>query len=214
MNITPSRMGYEHLMVFLAIQGAKEGLITSEYSGSVRLIDYTADEAFIKKCIAAWSLYAVSTFDQPYMTELLFTAPTPASTDVDEIFADMLAKGYLTYDTQHNVYEFSALNRVFGYTITSEANIPDWGILAWGVDGLGATYSSSDVNGIVMDPGVTYEEYLAQFPQHGVTGSDIIITYSGANALNRMLNGWDPRLKDVVSAIRGHIPVVLPEPIP
>lgn len=212
MNITPSQTGYEHLMVFLAIQGAKEGIITSEYSGTVRLIDYTASEAFIKKCITAWTKYAVGTYPAPPAGELLFVVPTLATTDTDEIFADMLSKGYLTYDTQHDIYDFSALNRLFGYTITSEANIPDWGILAWGKDGLGATYASSDVGAVLIDPGVTMEQYLAQFPQHGVTGSDIIIVYPGSNALERLVSGWDPHLKAVVEGIRFYIPVVNPTP--
>lgn len=205
MNITPSQIGYEHLMVFLAIQGAKEGIITSEYSGTVRLADYIASEAFIKKCITAWTQYAVES--APPSGEILFVIPTLASTDTDEIFSDMLVKGYLVYDTQHDVYDFSALNRVFGYTITSEANIPDWGILAWGKDGLGATYASSDVGPVLIDSGVTMEQYLAQFPQHGVTGSDIIVVYPGSNALERLVAGWDPRLKTVVEDIRSHIPV-------
>lgn len=210
MNITPSSTGYEHLMVFLAIQGAKEGIIVSEYSGTVRLADYKASDVFIKKCITAWTKYAVEA--TPPTGEILFVIPTPASTDTEEIFADMLAKGYLVYDTQHDVYDFSALNRVFGYTITSEANIPDWGILAWGKDGLGATYSSSDMDPVLIDPGVTMEQYLAQFPQHGITGSDIIVVYPGGNALERLVAGWDPHLKAVVEGIRFYIPVVNPTP--
>ncbi|AXC40441.1 hypothetical protein [Salmonella phage S115] len=212
MNITPSQTGYEHIMVFLAIQGAKEGIITSEYSGTMRLADYVAPEAFIKKCIDAWCLYALSTYPTPPAGELLFTVPTLAAGDTDAIFADMLVKGYLTYDSAHNVYDFSALNRIFGYTITSEANIPDYGILAWGVDGLGATYASSDVGPVLIDAGVTMEQYMSQFPQHNVTGSDIIIVYPGSNALSRLVDGWKPQLKDIVFEIRSHIPVVNPTP--
>lgn len=212
MNITPSQTGYEHIMVFLAIQGAKEGIITSEYSGTMRLADYVAPEAFIKKCIDAWCLYALGTYPSPPAGELLFTIPTPATGDTDAIFADMLSKGYLTYDSAHSVYDFSALNRIFGFTITSEANIPDYGILAWGVDGLGATYASSDVGPVLIDPGVTMEQYMSQFPQHNVTGSDIIIVYPGSNALSRLVDGWKPQLKDIVAGIRFHIPVVNPTP--
>ncbi|AYJ73605.1 hypothetical protein PS5_50 [Salmonella phage PS5] len=212
MNITPSQTGYEHLMVFIAIQGAKEGIISSEYSGTMRLADYVAPEAFIKKCIDAWCLYAIGMYPTPPAGELLFTVPTPAAGDTDAIFADMLAKGYLAYDSAHNVYDFSALNRIFGYTITSEANIPDYGILAWGIDGLGATYASSDVGPVLIDTGVTMEQYMSQFPQHNVTGSDIIIVYPGSNALSRLVDGWKPHLKDIVAGIRFHIPVVNPTP--
>lgn len=212
MNITPSQTGYEHLMVFIAIQGAKEGIISSEYSGTMRLADYVAPEAFIKKCIDAWCLYALDTYPTPPAGELLFTVPTPAAGDTDAIFADMLAKGYLAYDSAHNVYDFSALNRIFGYTITSEANIPDYGILAWGIDGLGATYASSDVGPVLIDTGVTMEQYMSQFPQHNVTGSDIIIVYPGSNALSRLVDGWKPQLKDIVAGIRFHIPIVNPTP--
>lgn len=211
MNITPSQTGYEHLMVFIALQGVKEGIIKSEYSGSMRLADYVADEAFIKKCIAAWVLYAVETFPA-HPGEILITAPTAQTGDVNEIFSDMLAKGYLSYDDQHSVYVFTALNTIFGYVLTSEANVQDWGVLAWGCDGIGASYASSDVPGITFDPGVTQEDYLAQFPQHNTTGSDVMLTYSGANALDRLLNGWDPRLKELVAGIRAHIPTPLPTP--
>ncbi|QZB90002.1 hypothetical protein selz497L_178 [Salmonella phage SenALZ1] len=83
MNITPSQTGYEHIMVFLAIQGAKEGIITSEYSGTMRLADYVAPEAFIKKCIDAWCLYALGTYPSPPAGELLFAIPTLATGDTD-----------------------------------------------------------------------------------------------------------------------------------
>uniref|UniRef100_A0AAU8GJU8 DUF7270 domain-containing protein n=1 Tax=Salmonella phage vB_STmST313_KE31 TaxID=3161181 RepID=A0AAU8GJU8_9CAUD len=212
MNITPSQTGYEHIMVFLAIQGAKEGIITSEYSGTMRLADYVAPEAFIKKCIDAWCLYALGTYPAPPEGELLFTVPNPAAGDTDSIFADMLAKGYLVYDITHDVYSFTSLNTVFGFTITSEANIPDWGILAWGVDGLGATYASSDVGPVLIDEGVTMEQYLAQFPQHNIAGSDIILVQPGAVALPRLVDGWKPQMKDIITGIRFHIPVVNPTP--
>lgn len=212
MNITPSATGYEHLMVFIALQGVKEGIIKSEYSGSMRLADYVAEEAFIKKCIAAWLEYAVETFRPLQTSEIVVDFPVIQAGDADAIFADMLAKGYLSYDDQHSVYVFTSLNTIFGYVLTSEANVQDWGVIAWGCDGLGATYASSDLPGVVIDPGVTEAEYLAQFPQHGVTGSDVMLTYSGANALPRLLNGWDPRLKDLVSAIRAHIPAPIPTP--
>lgn len=210
MNINPTFTGYEHILIFIALQGAKEGIIKSEYSGSVRPADYIADAPFIKKCIAAWADYLVENFQEyPESTTVPETATVE---DVDAIFGDMLAKGYLSYDTRHNIYEFFSLNRVFGYAITSEANIADWGILAWGVDGLGATYASSDLGGELFDEGVTMDEYLAQFPQHNVTGSDIILTLSGSNALSRLIAGWNPYLKGLIAGFRTHLP--LPDPAP
>ncbi|AKJ73759.1 hypothetical protein SP38_157 [Salmonella phage 38] len=56
------------------------------------------------------------------------------------------------------------------------------------------------------------EQYMSQFPQHNVTGSDIIIVYPGSNALSRLVDGWKPQLKDIVAGIRFHIPVVNPTP--
>lgn len=212
MNFTPSTTGYEHILVFIALQGAEEGVVASEYSGSVRLADYVAPEAFIKKCIAAWLQYA-SGLPIPG-GELTISLAIPESGDVEDIFVDMLAKGYITYDTVHDVCDFSSLNRVFGYVITSEANIPDWGIIAWGVDGIGATYASSDLPPVLFDPGVTEADYLAQFPQHGISGSDIILVYPGSNALPRLIEGWKPQIKDMIAAIRVHVPVVIIPPSP
>lgn len=208
MDIQPSQRGYEHILVFMGLQGAKEGVIKSEYSGTVRLADYTASDVFIKKCIAAWLTYAVNTVDYT-QRDIVIVVPTVTANTVDEIFADMLVKGYITYDTQHSVYEFSSLNRVFGYVLTSEANIPDWGVIAWGNDGIGATYSSSDiVTPDLIDDGVAYEQYIAQFPQHGITGSDIILVMPGAVALQRLITGWKPQYKEIVQAIRANLPVI------
>lgn len=209
MNINPTFLGYEHILVFTALQGAKEGVIKSEYSGTVRLADYRASEQFIKKCIAAWAEYMASKGigDWP---DALVSVDVADEQLVEEIFDKMAVLGYINYDLNHDIWEFSSLNRLFGFTITSEGNIPDWGILAWGVDGIGAFYASSDLDGIPFDLGVTKQQYLAQFPQHNITGSDIILVCVGSNTIPRMLQGWDPRLKDLIADIRSYIPVPPP----
>lgn len=196
MTALPTDTGYEQILVFTALQAAKEGVIKSEYSGTVRLSNYRVDPDFIKKCINAWAAWE-------------YTDPVDVGYD-DTVIADMLVKGLLSFDVYHQKYEFTSLNRVYGYVITSELNIPDWGIIAWGVDGLGATYPSSDMPPVLFDQGVTLGDYYAQFPQHGISGSDIILVYPGANALSRLIDGWDPHLKDFVEGVRSHLPVTTP----
>lgn len=211
MSITPKSLGYEHILVFTALQAAKEGIIKSEYSGTVRLSDYRVSAVFLKKCIAAWAQYVVA--DWPIIIDSDADADSEviSESDVDSIFSQMNNLGYISYDIPHDIWQFTSLNSVFGYAITSEINIPDWGIIAWGVDGIGGIYTSSDLPAVLIDAGTTTQEYLAQFPMHGITGSDIILVLPGASALTRLvIDGWNPRLKDIVSSIRSHIPVTTP----
>lgn len=211
MSITPTQLGYEHILVFTALQAAKEGVVKSEYSGAVRLSDYRAPKEFIIKCITAWAQYVNADWPDIVQVEAQSTTEVITEADIEEVFQKMVSLGYVNYDIPHDIWEFSSLNKVFGFTITSEINIPDWGIIAWGVDGLGGIYKSSDLPANLIDAGVTQQEYLAQFPMHNVTGSDIILVLPGANAIPRLINeDWNPRLKDLVESIRSHIPVVTP----
>lgn len=211
MSITPTQLGYEHILVFTALQAAKEGVVKSEYSGAVRLSDYRAPKEFIIKCITAWAQYVNADWPNIVQVDAQSTTEVITEADIEEVFQKMVSLGYVNYDIPHDIWEFSSLNKVFGFTITSEINIPDWGIIAWGVDGLGGIYKSSDLPANLIDAGVTQQEYLAQFPMHNVTGSDIILVLPGANAIPRLINeDWNPRFKDLVESIRSHIPVVTP----
>lgn len=190
MDINPTQQDYERLMVFIGVQAIKEGVVTSPYSGTFRLGDYVCGLDFLNRCAGAW----------------LETYFADAATTAGEVVDELLRKGYLSHDVIHNVFDFSSLNRVFNYILTTEMNVPDWGVLAWGRDGLGATYASSDILGTPFDQGVTYEQYVSQFPKHGITGSDIILAMTGANALPLMVGGWSPVIKDYIEAIRANLP--------
>lgn len=209
MSIIPTRLGYEHILVFTALQAAKEGIIKSEYSGTMRLSDYRAKKEFFLKCITAWAQYVNADWPNIVLSDAETSAEELTEDDIEDVFQKMVSLGYISYDIPHDIWEFSSLNKVFGFTITSEINIPDWGVIAWGVDGIGGIYTSSDLPAVLIDAGVTREQYLAQFPMHNVTGSDIILVQPGANSLPRLVNeGWSPRLKDLVESIRSHIPAV------
>ncbi|WPJ72185.1 hypothetical protein DEEACLCL_00168 [Salmonella phage CRW-SP2] len=211
MNITPTNLGYEHILVFTALQAAKEGVIKSEYSGTVRLSDYRISKDFIKKCILAWARYVSAAWPVIVEADATSAVETPSEDDIEEVFLSMVSLGYINFDQAHNIWEFTSLNTVFGYAITSKINVPDWGVIAWGVDGIGGIYQSSDMVATLIDEGVTREQYLAQFPMYQITGSDIMLVLPGASALPRLvIDGWNPRLKDLITAIRSHIPVPTP----
>lgn len=211
MNITPTNLGYEHILVFTALQAAKEGIIKSEYSGTVRLAEYRVSKEFLKKCILAWAQYVSASWPFIVESDATTAVETPLDSDAEEVFTDMNSKGLISFDAAHNIWEFTSLNNVYGYIITTKINVPDWGVIAWGVDGIGGVYPSSDMTATLIDPGVTRDQYLAQFPMYQITGSDIMLVIPGAVALTRLINdSWNPRLKDLVTAIRSNIPVPTP----
>lgn len=196
MIILPTDTGVEHILVLTAIQAMKDGVITAPYSGTIRKFEYSVGRGYFEKCVVGW----LETAKASYPGDL---GPGDEY-DVNEIVHYMAINGFIAYDRVQEMYILNGLWKPFPYHMTTEANIQDNGAVVWGRDGIGATYTAYNAPGVPFDG--TVEEYLAQYPAHRVAGNDTVLVMSAAQACPRLINGWNPSIRALVTEFRTNLP--------
>ena len=185
----------ELFLALCALQLIHEGKIASPYSGTVRLADYVMTSDDVKRFSLAW----LTTVDG-----------TPPHQDaIGAFLGRLLSEGAITFDAHRNMFDFRGLYKTLGYGLSTQANIPDSGCVVWGGDGIGAVYTTFDADPVPFDPGMTVDDFKAQFKFYNKTGNDVVLTLTAPWYSVRVIRDkWDMSLKDVLESFRGNLPVI------
>lgn len=204
MRLMPTPDAKVKIMALTALQAVFDGNIKAEYAGTIRKYDAVVTRPYLEKCLGVF--FSMAAAIHPEMV----VEVNDDKDSIQETIDEMMNTGYLQYIVHRDVYVLSGLY-LNTYYLGTQANIQDFGAVVWGKLGLGATYQGFDQPPLPFDQGVTAEQFLAQFPKHKVSGNDVVLVMAGADALDLLVHGWEPRLKTLVEEYRTFIPT--PDPL-
>lgn len=182
MTITPTASGLDHLIVAAFLEGIKAKHIMCQYSGTMRWRDANLPRDFMLNCISGW----LALVNDPVYALDYQIDPLEGDTDSAEILSWLLNDGSVTLDDRNSAFvNLSSGVKRLGFDFTSQSNIPEGGLVMYGVDGIGAVMAESDSAPLVIEG--TLESYHAQFPNRRVQGNDVTLLLAASGTLlNRM----------------------------
>lgn len=202
MRVVITEKGLINLQILCALQGVKEGLIHSAYSGTMRRHETCLKKTDLMRYIESFFAMAVAKY--PDFISIINTTDTDVD-NAEVCFNEMAAKSQVVYHIQTDVYVLDYLYQKNFYLAT-ESNTQSTGVILWGTMGWGATVDSYLHDPIPFDPGITLPMYLTQFPQHNITGSDVVLSLGAADALQPLITGWSPHIYQMVADFRTYLP--------
>lgn len=201
MRVVITTKGLLNLQILCAIQAMNERLITSAYSGTIRRHESALHKTDLMRFIEAF--FAMSVAKYPDFVSVISETDEVDNSSV--CFNEMAGNSQIVYHPQTDKY---VLNHLYqkNFYLATESNVQSTGVILWGVMGWGATVDSYLHDPIPFDDGVTLDMFLSQFPEHHVTGSDVVLSLGAADSLQPLITGWSPHLSQMVFDFRAALP--------
>ncbi|AIX13078.1 hypothetical protein HWB57_gp080 [Erwinia phage vB_EamM-Bue1] len=200
MRVVATPKGLKNLFILASLQGVKTGTIKAYYSGTIRRHETALTKSELLTYIEAF--FAMSVVGYPDFATVI--DPMESVDNATNCFEDMAANGQIRLMPQNGLYVIEGLYQNNFYLAT-ESNVAATGVILWGVDGFGATCDSYLHKPIPFD-GIDYKSWVAQFPNHGVAGNDVVLSLAAADAIKPLIDGWSPKLADMVADFRSFLP--------
>lgn len=202
MRVVVTDKGLINLHILAALQGVQENLITSAYSGTIRRHETALKKTDLMRYIESFFAMAVDKYPD-------FITVISETDDVDNAevcFNEMAAKSQIDYRIQTDIYVLDYLYQN-NYYLATESNLQTTGAIYWGTLGWGATIDSYLHDPKPFDDGVTLDMFQSQFPEHHVTGSDVVLCIGAADAIYPLVSGWSPHITQMVTDFRTYLPI-------
>lgn len=201
MRVVVTTKGLLNLQILSALQAMQERLIVSAYSGTIRRHETALKKTDIMRFIEAF--FAMAQAGYPDFISII--SDTDDEDNATVCFNEMAGKSQVVYRPQTDKYVLDYLYQQNFYLAT-ESNLQTTGVILWGNKGWGATVDSYLHDPIPFDENVTLDMFLSQFPEHHVTGSDVVLCLGAADALRPLITGWSPHLAQMLADFRSFLP--------
>jgi len=204
MRVIVTAVGIKNLMILCALQGIKEEKIKAYYSGTIRRHEAALTRSDLMRYIESFFAMAV----ENYPDFVTVVDPDDLVDNAEVCFNELAGAGKLRYLPQVDLYALEGLYQNNFY-LGTESNLQVSGVIYWGRLGYGAT-NDSYLHKSIPFGGITYEQFLSQFPNHGVAGNDVILCIASADAVQPLIAGWSPHFIQMVNDFRSHLLEVAP----